>query len=116
MNVRKLVEKLPEGSLGIEVLRGLYPEEFRIYDAEEWFQKEILDKVVKKIDDKKYSNKVFYFIDDKWMFEFEYQDGKNTWFWVKYRDCWKVLEERFRLKYSETQHLIKDMVEEHFKM
>src|SRR5690606_1506515 len=116
MNVRKLIEKLPEGSIGIETLRALYPNEFRIYDAEEWFQKEILDKVVMKVDEKEYPNREFYFIKDKWFLEFEYQDGKNTDFWVRYYDCWEVLEERFQFKYTETQQLIKGMVEEHFKM
>ena len=116
MNVRNLVERLPKGSDGIHTLRALYPDEFRIYDAEEWFQKEILDKVVKKVDEEKYPNSVFYFIDDKCFFEFFYQDEKNTEFWVRYKDCWKVFYDKFNFNYTETQQFIKTMVEEHFKM
>src|SRR5690606_28779667 len=116
MNIRKIIENLSEDSNAVKSLRTLFPNEFRIYDAEEWFQKEMLDKVVKKIDNENYPNKIFYFIEDKWFFEFIYRDGKNKWFWVRYQDCWKVLREKFRLNYTETQQLIKGMLEEHFKM
>lgn len=45
MNVRDLINRLPEGSNGETTLRALYPEEFQIYDAENWFEKEILEKI-----------------------------------------------------------------------
>ena len=115
MNIEKLIKALPKDSQGEETIKNLYPKEYNLYKAKEWFENEILDKLEKKVDRIKYPNWVFYFIGDKCFFELEYQDKKNRWFGVRYFQFWEVLENDFGFNYIETERFIKDKVEQHFK-
>ena len=80
------------------------------------FIQQVFDKMVMKTIDK-YPNIIYYVIDDKVYFEMKSneQKRKNGYFYCRYEDFWKVLYEKFLLKYNDVQSLIKYMVEEHLK-
>ena len=44
------------------------------------------------------------------------QDKKNEILWVNYKKIWSFFESEFNLNWLEIKDLIRDMVEEHFKM
>ncbi len=73
------------------------------------FIQNILDKLEMK-KSKKYTDSIFYFIEDKC-----YLEIKNPDLWCRYPDLWEVLTIKYLLNYDDTQFLIKSMVEEHFK-
>ncbi|MEJ5105546.1 hypothetical protein [Chryseobacterium sp. MYb328] len=80
------------------------------------FLLEILgNELTLKIDLEKYPNSVFYFKEDKCLLELE-NSGSTTYLWCNYFKIWNPISEKFSLEYSEIQQLIKETVEEHFKM
>ena len=77
-----------------------------------WF-KDLLNQMEMKEDRKKYPDSIYFFIDNKVVME---QDEKNERLWVDYKKIWSFFHSEFNLNWLETSHLIKGMVEEHFKM
>jgi len=77
-----------------------------------WF-KDLLNQMEMKEDRKKYSDSIFFFIDDKMVMV---QDEKNESIWVDSEKIWSFFHSEFDLNYNETSDLIKGMVEQHFKM
>jgi hypothetical protein len=43
------------------------------------------------------------------------RDDKNDILWVRYKDFWKVLEEKYLLKYADVQDIIQLLVSIHLK-
>ncbi|QIY92203.1 DUF342 domain-containing protein [Chryseobacterium gallinarum] len=68
-----------------------------------------------KIDREKYPNSVFYFKGGACLLELEKSDG-TTYLWCNYSKFWNPISEKFSLGYAEIKILIKETVEEHFKM
>lgn len=68
-----------------------------------------------KIDREKYPNSIFYFKGSDYWLELE-KSGKTTYLWCNYYKIWNPISEKFSLNYSQTQQLIKETVEEHFKL
>ncbi len=68
-----------------------------------------------KVDREKYPNSVFYFKGDSCLLELE-KSGSTTYIWCNYSKIWNPISEKFSLGYSQIQQLIKETVEEHFKM
>ncbi len=62
--------------------------------------------------DDDYPMSIFYFKGDKWILEL---DNKNYILWVRYDIFWSVLEEKYKIKYSDVQTLLKYMIEQTFK-
>ena len=81
---------------------------------QEWidFVHGILSKIKPKVDDEKYPNVVFYFIEDQFYIE---QDLKTRTFWCRYKDFWSFFESKFNLEHEETQVFLNYLLEEHFK-
>lgn len=80
------------------------------------FLLEILgNELTVKIDREKYPNSVFYFKEDKYLLELE-KSGSTTYLWCSWFKIWNPISEKFSLEYSEIKQLIKETVEEHFKM
>ena len=80
--------------------------------AKVWF-KEQLNQMEIKEDRKKYPYSIYFYINNKVVME---QDEKNERLWVNYKKIWSFFESEFNLNWLEIKDLIRDMVEEHFKM
>ena len=75
------------------------------------FLNKILSECTERVTDKnttEYINK-----EGKHIFELEIE---NKSFWVKYSLVWAVFENRYTLKYSDIQHIIKTWLLEAFKL
>ena len=80
------------------------------------FLLEILgNEITVKIDREKYPNSVFYFKGDSLLLEFE-KSASSSYLWCSYSKIWNPISNKFGLEYSEIQQLIKETVEDHFKM
>ena len=76
------------------------------------FVEEILNKVKPKVDEEKYPNNIFYFIEEQLYIQ---QDLKNRTFWVRYDNFWSIFETKYNLKTQEIQVFLNHLLEEHFK-
>ena len=76
------------------------------------FVEEILNKVKPKVDEEKYPNNIFYFIEEQLYIQ---QDLKNRTFWVCYNNFWSIFGTKYNLKPKEIQVLLNHLFEEHFK-
>jgi hypothetical protein len=65
-----------------------------------------------KIDQEKYPNQTFGFVNDKLLWQY---DAENGFLWLSDKDIWSVFEKQYSLKYTDIQLFIKNLVEEHFK-
>ena len=80
------------------------------------FLLEILgNELTLKIDHEKYPNSIFYFKGETCLLELQ-KCSNVTYLWCNYYQIWNPISEKFGLGYSETRALIKETVEEHFKM
>lgn len=68
-----------------------------------------------KIDREKYPDSVFYFKGSTCLFELEKSDG-TTYLWCNYFKIWNPISVEFSLGYAEIKILIKETLEDHFKM
>lgn len=74
---------------------------------------DLQNNLVRKIDNKKYPESVFYFNQDgKFMFE---QDFKNGYFWCSDSFVWSLFESEYGMNYEQIQCFIKAQMEKHFK-
>lgn len=64
-----------------------------------------------RTDFKQYPDSVFFFKGDRCWFELE----KDT-LWCAYNPVWSVFEIEYGMKYEDIQRLVKNQVEQHFKM
>ena len=74
---------------------------------------ELIDDLEIKVDEEKYPYSIFFFKEDKLLFE---QDSRSDVFWCNYDKIWSVFEKEYHMKYEEIQSFIKDMMEKHLKM
>lgn len=65
-----------------------------------------------KIDKKKYPHSLFGFKDSMLLWEYQ---AKNKVLLLSYSLIWQILETEYSLHYSQTQLLVKSVVEQHFK-
>ncbi|WP_312900222.1 hypothetical protein [Chryseobacterium taichungense] len=79
------------------------------------FITELLNGLTVKIDTEKYPNSTFFFRGDEVILELEKSDEIN-YLWCRYYKFWNPISEKFSLDDSQTQQLIKEAVEDHFKM
>jgi hypothetical protein len=80
--------------------------------------KEIIDFILDKIKDltlfiNEYGCHNYMNSKDEWIFE---QDEKNDRLWVRYKDFWSVLVNKYSLNTVDIQDIIKGMVETTYKM
>lgn len=68
-----------------------------------------------KIDIEKFPNSVFYFKGDNLLLELE-KSSDIIYLWCSYIKIWNPISNKFSLEFPEIQQLIKETVEEHFKM
>jgi hypothetical protein len=66
-----------------------------------------------KIDFIKYPDSLFIFKDGYYLFQYDY---KNGYLWVNYNKVWSFFYSEFGMKYEKVQLLVKDQVEQHFKL
>lgn len=79
------------------------------------FVAELLDGLTIRISGEKYPDSTFFFRGDEVWLELEKREDK-TYLWCRYSKFWNPISEKFSFDYSQTQQLIKEKVEEHFKM
>ncbi len=80
--------------------------------ARVWFD-DILHKMVIKKDQKRYPNKIFFFVDDEYFMDFDFEC--NT-IWCSYQNFWSIFNAKSNIKDdSEISNIIKNLVEQHFK-
>jgi len=72
---------------------------------------EIINGLVIKIDKGKYPNSIFFFKNDKCLFELE-----NSTLWCSFSNVWSIFSEENNMNYDATQEFIKIQMEKHFKM
>ena len=75
--------------------------------------KELCNNLIIKIDEDNYPNIIFWFRNDKPIFDY---DKKGGYFFCNYCLVWSVFESEFGLNYNQISKLIKGRVEEHFKL
>src|SRR6478735_4947050 len=68
---------------------------------------------LKQVKLEKYPDDIFYFKDDKYIFD---QDLKDPWFGVNHKLIWDVFYNKFNYNYEETRDLIKDIVKQVYKL
>ena len=66
-----------------------------------------------KTDKKGYSNRIFYFSNDKCIIDYS---SKNKYFWCNYDKFWSKFYLNNDFNYQTIQYLLNPMVEEHFKL
>lgn len=110
MTTQEKIDNLKEEILQLEILLEKEKQNPKL------FLLEILgNELTVKIDREKYPNSVFYFKGDSCLLELE-KSGSTTYLSCNYSKIWNPISEQFSLGYSEIQQLIKETVEEHFKM
>jgi GH35 family endo-1,4-beta-xylanase len=75
--------------------------------------KQLCQNLTIKLDEVRYPNKIFWFRDGRWIFDY---DKENGFFWVNNSLVWSVFESEFEFNYEQIKELIKGRVEEHFKL
>lgn len=66
-----------------------------------------------KIDEIKYPDTIFCFVNNKIIFEY---DKKNGELWINFTKIWFIFQSCFSLNNNEISKLLGCMVEEHFKL
>ena len=92
--------------------------------GQQWRNDELLEKKFLELvagghweeDQEKYPHCQFWFVDDKCMFEFGKQDGKNGRLWCRYDGFWSIFSSDFCMEWLEVRQFMMDMVEKHFKL
>ena len=69
-----------------------------------------------KEDQEKYPHSKFYFVGDKYMFEFDEQNPKNKCLWCRYDVFWSVFSSEFCMEWLEISRFMIGQVEKYFKL
>ena len=92
-------------------LKSIIGQSDRISPEDRFWQ--LCEGLTIKVYKKKYPNYIFFFKGGYVWFEYNTETGT---LWCKHSTVWFVFENEYGLAYTEIQSLIKNQVEEHFKM
>lgn len=90
-------------------------EESKEISAKEFLLGVLGNELTIKIDREKYPNSVFYFKGKNCLLELQKSED-NINLWCNYNEIWNPISAKYSLDYALIQELIKETVEEHFKM
>jgi len=110
MNIQEKINQLESE---LQDLKKQFEEEQN--DPKQFLLEILGNELTIKIDRENYPNSVFYFKGETCLLELE-KTSNSTYLWCNYGKIWNPISERFSLKYIGTQSLIKETVEEHFKL
>ena len=98
--------------IDLHIKRKVLIEKHSIEIEKEIFFLSFLDGC-KILTDRHYPNYIFYHKDGKILFQ---QEFKNKYFYVRHDLIWLVFEQKYNLKYTQIQALIKNILETHLKL